>query len=252
MEFTDHSVISPKYSIQKLVGATIEDKIDVFEDQIQSWIIEPAKRLLSTAHADRAVLILATTYFEAVASYFRGRESKNAEREFFKAGLLAVFPELRDGPLFIKRMSEMFSSISADEITDKIADSLYSELRCGLFHIGLLRPRITITQGLCLHPVSDPETGEVRTILLDPGLFLKRVEDHLHRYAAQLRTPSDSQRANFQKLFDERFGIEPKCQPIQDRAGFQRQVAGLKTELEKLPADRQEQLSRELERESEK
>jgi hypothetical protein len=35
--------------------------------------------------------------------------------------------------------------------------------------------------------------------------------------------------------------------PKKDRAWFERKVAELKTELEKLPADRQEQLKRELE-----
>jgi hypothetical protein len=42
-----------------------------------------------------------------------------------------------------------------------------------------------------------------------------------------------------------------KTGPKQDRAWFERKVAELKVDLEKLPADRQEQLKRELEYESE-
>lgn len=38
-----------------------------------------------------------------------------------------------------------------------------------------------------------------------------------------------------------------KAAPKKDRAWFERKVAELRTELEKLPADRQEQLRRELE-----
>ncbi len=38
-----------------------------------------------------------------------------------------------------------------------------------------------------------------------------------------------------------------KTAPKKDRAWFERKVAELKTELEKLPADRQTQLKRELE-----
>jgi hypothetical protein len=38
-----------------------------------------------------------------------------------------------------------------------------------------------------------------------------------------------------------------KGKPKQDREWFERKVAELKSELEKLPADRQEQLTRELE-----
>ena len=40
-----------------------------------------------------------------------------------------------------------------------------------------------------------------------------------------------------------------KLRPEQDQAWFERQVAELKAALEKLPADRQEQLKRELEQE---
>jgi len=43
-----------------------------------------------------------------------------------------------------------------------------------------------------------------------------------------------------------RIGKSKKAAPKQDRAWFERKVAELKTELEKLSADRQEQLRREL------
>jgi ubiquinone biosynthesis protein UbiJ len=42
-----------------------------------------------------------------------------------------------------------------------------------------------------------------------------------------------------------------KVPPEKDRAWFERKVAELKTELEKLPKDRQEQLKREMEEGSE-
>jgi hypothetical protein len=41
--------------------------------------------------------------------------------------------------------------------------------------------------------------------------------------------------------------VKKRTAPKKDRAWFRRKVAELKTELEKLPADRQEQLKRELE-----
>jgi hypothetical protein len=48
-----------------------------------------------------------------------------------------------------------------------------------------------------------------------------------------------------------RTGKAKKAEPKKDQAWFERKVAELKTELEKLPADRQEQLKRELEEGSE-
>lgn len=44
-----------------------------------------------------------------------------------------------------------------------------------------------------------------------------------------------------------RTGKANKTGPKKNRAWFERKVAELKTELEKLPADRQEQVKRELE-----
>jgi hypothetical protein len=41
--------------------------------------------------------------------------------------------------------------------------------------------------------------------------------------------------------------VKTKAAPKRDRAWFERKVAELKTELEKLPADRQEQLAKVLE-----
>jgi hypothetical protein len=49
-----------------------------------------------------------------------------------------------------------------------------------------------------------------------------------------------------------RTGKAKKKGPEKDRAWFERKAAELKTELEKLPADRQEQLSRELEDEGDR
>jgi hypothetical protein len=42
--------------------------------------------------------------------------------------------------------------------------------------------------------------------------------------------------------------VETKAEPKRDWTWFERTVAELKTELEKLPADRQEELMRELEK----
>jgi hypothetical protein len=55
------------------------------------------------------------------------------------------------------------------------------------------------------------------------------------------------------KRRDSRAGGKPKAKaaPKKDRAWFERKVAGLKAELEKLPADRQVQFKRELEAEKE-
>ena len=55
------------------------------------------------------------------------------------------------------------------------------------------------------------------------------------------------------KRKDSRAGkLKTKAVPKKDRAWFERKVAELKAELDKLPTDRQEQLRRELEDEGER
>jgi hypothetical protein len=56
-----------------------------------------------------------------------------------------------------------------------------------------------------------------------------------------------------EKRQDSRTSGKPKTKaaPKRDREWFERKVAELKAELDTLPADRQEQLKRELEEESE-
>lgn len=54
------------------------------------------------------------------------------------------------------------------------------------------------------------------------------------------------------KRQDSRAAGKPKKKAAKDQAWFERKVAELKAELDKLPADRQEQLRRELEDEPER
>ena len=54
------------------------------------------------------------------------------------------------------------------------------------------------------------------------------------------------------KRKDSRAARKPNTKAAKDRAWFERKVAELKAELEKLPAERQRQLRRELEDEGER
>jgi hypothetical protein len=68
--------------------------IDVFEDQLRTWLFEQARTIAPHEHAGPAILALVTPYFEAVACYLRGRSSRWNETEFLRAGLEAVFPRV--------------------------------------------------------------------------------------------------------------------------------------------------------------
>jgi hypothetical protein len=210
--FTDHSVLSPYHSTDEVLSETTLDlKIDIFVDQIQNWILGPAEALVSTAHCERAVLMLATSYFEPIACYLSGRESEGGSRDYFRSGLLAVFPEIAEHPLYCKDWLGQLDSppeVPSDfveRIVDETCQSVYRDLRCGLFHMGLLRPRILLTRGIALSCIFDPGDWQVQCILIDPLLFLERVQAHLQRYVAALRHSSGVHRDNFERLWNTRF-----------------------------------------------
>ena len=75
--------ISPNFSSEKLHNPTLEDLIDVFEDRMRFWLLEPAKVLAPHPHGQVASLNLLLTYFEGVWSYIQGRDSRGNYEIFF-------------------------------------------------------------------------------------------------------------------------------------------------------------------------
>src|SRR5258705_265378 len=90
--------VSPNFDSSKLANATTEDKIDVFEDQMNSWLLAHAHALASanypsSQHTGFAILTLVGSYFETIASYLQGASSEHQSATFFAFGFRAVFPE---------------------------------------------------------------------------------------------------------------------------------------------------------------
>ena len=210
--FTDHSQLSPHFATDDILkDPSLVRKADVLEDQVQFWLLNPADALLATAHGERAALTLGSAYFELIACYLAGAESDGHSRPFFRRGLLEVFPEIADSPKQTARwLSEVAGHCEGDEIVERIvkeiSGSLYRDLRCGLVHIGLLRPRILLTSGIACNSIMDSESWTVTSILIDPYLFLDRIRQHFRSYITALRQGTgDSLQINFERLWDARF-----------------------------------------------
>src|SRR5262245_11973387 len=138
---TATSSISPQFTNGKLASGKIEDKIDVFEDQISGWLLCPAQALCSPGCSERAnagfaVLAIVCSYFEAIESYHRGSESRKKSKQFFRGGFLKVFPDLSRS---LKAAGHSLPGLEAE-----IADDVYEQLRCGLFHEALVKHRVLI------------------------------------------------------------------------------------------------------------
>jgi hypothetical protein len=151
-------------------------------------------RLLATnpdasgQHAGFAVLALCLVYVESIACFLRGETSDNKSREFFDAGLTAVFPDL--DPADLAAFSREF----------------YRQVRCGLLHQGLTRGKVAITRGASAAlAVSLDASQALQQATIDPWLFLAHVEAHLSGYVARLRNPAEKDlRAAFETWFDSR------------------------------------------------
>jgi hypothetical protein len=176
--------ISPQFDQTKLAGGQIEDKIDVYEDQILGWLIAPAKLMLNHQHAGFAILTLALTYFEPLGQFLPGESSRSVD--CFKRGFFSVYP-------------------NAPSIDDSVIGVLYDQLRCGMFHRGITKALVQITQNQGASIVVRQGSGsEVTSVIVNPWSLLTDIEMHVKTYCAALGDPADPRRRAFNSWFDAR------------------------------------------------
>jgi hypothetical protein len=168
--------ISPRYDSSKLNPGTFDDRLDVYEDLVCGWLIDSGRILNRHEHAGFGVLQTALAYFEGYAVFFRGEDSRNRSRLFFKEGFESVFPEVIG---------------YAQSVRDDFIDIMYYDGRCGLFHLGMARRRILLQDGSPVFRITTDASGQgFEAIRIDRYGLIDRIDRHLSSYAAQLRNPS--------------------------------------------------------------
>src|SRR5262245_49177842 len=127
--------ISPSYRVGEVDLVKLDDRIKVYEDQVRGWLLGPAKALLPMPHSGFAVLHILMGYFEHHAIYRLGASSARKSKQFFRQGFVAVFPKPAetDAP-----------GVKPEEVSEWLADIMYSDARCGLFHEWIARRGIAI------------------------------------------------------------------------------------------------------------
>jgi len=183
--------ISPNHVSTDLIGASVETKLDVFEDQVRGWLLNHAYALASNSypaskHAGIPILALCLVYVEAIACFINGQTSDGNSGGFFKDGLIAIFPE-------------------NSSTLQKYSKDFYRQVRCGLIHQGMTRWRIGISQDAPnAIEIYDPN-GVFEFAMINPWVFLDRVNQHFTGYAADIRNPANTTlRNNFENWFDNR------------------------------------------------
>ncbi len=109
-----------------------------------------------------AILHLCIQYFEMVEQFETGRSSEFNSKKFFVGGFRRVFPT----PSF----------------TDLDLESIYSVLRCGMYHSGIPKSRICLDRDL--HYAIRFEQGIVSG---NPSLFVDALIEHFQRLCSFLR-----------------------------------------------------------------
>ena len=69
--------VSPNFTTDKLKTDSLDDKFDVFEDQMQGWFFDHARALTQTPkgeHSGFVILMISISYIEAIAAYMQGEE----------------------------------------------------------------------------------------------------------------------------------------------------------------------------------
>src|SRR6185503_18827988 len=123
--------ISPRFTTEKLASGKLEDMIDVFEDQMRGWLIDPANQLVHHQHAGFGILAIVLSYFEPIGQFLDGKAGKSKAQ--FTRGLKASFRIWRR--TFLPRSSQSSTTNCAAGCFTMASRRAKSQLRL----LGLIR-----------------------------------------------------------------------------------------------------------------
>jgi len=164
--------ISPKHLASTLKPGDVDGAICVFEAAVQGWMLDHAialtrPRYKNGRHAGFAILLLVSSYFEAIEPYFPGSTATTSSDKW-RAGFRRVFPEL--------------AAVSAKNI-----DRIYGLVRCGLYHSLSAGSEVQIDRAGPPVKIDVDSAGSFRAAEVNPWELLKRVQSHFAGYIADLK-----------------------------------------------------------------
>jgi hypothetical protein len=193
--------ISPKFTEDKLNNPSVDDLIDIFEDRINAWLLEPSNHLMQKEIGWIPGYALLLSYFEGIWIYISGKDSNNKSKQFFKNAFVDVF-----------RQSGLSEALLA-----RVGGLLYEDARCGFFHDGMFRGRIFFAptnkgEMLITLPKKDgklDETGSIQSVIIDARKSHSAVSNHFAAFISRLRNPLESSlRNSFYNICREKWGFD--------------------------------------------
>lgn len=200
MPHTTLHYISPSHTHEKLDSASYSDLVDLFEDRMRKWLLEPVLHLLKLEHGNVPAVSLVLGYFEGIEIYHSGKDSKNASKDFFRRGFQRVFRTKPENA----------------HLYDDVVDGLYVQARCGFSHDGLFRNRVFFNDARpealsVTWPRKDGvflKDGHLESVVINADRFVAGVVEHFDKYIALLRAESDLVlKANFLAAVDMKWGL---------------------------------------------
>lgn len=157
--------------------AEFETHVRIYDDRVRGWFLEAARQL---PHDGFVVLMIVAAYFEGNEQYRQGETSEKKSRSFFGEAFDRIFPALA---------------------SSGAAKTFYEEARCGLFHDGMTRGSIRISN----HFASPIEANDGK-LFLNPNKLLDVVIGDHALYVRDLLDPAnDDLRTKFKKIWESRW-----------------------------------------------
>lgn len=174
------AIITDETTGQQLNPNCIDDKITIYERQVNGWFLDRASELIIGTNNGFIVLMVAASYIEGAQQYINGVTSNGRSKEFFRQGLTRIF-ELNDIP-------------------ETLINKFYRDVRCGLFHNGMSGDLVIISREFLI-PIKFTQTPT--TIEINPELFLLKIKRDFSDYIQTLRNHNNvTERVKFGQMFN--------------------------------------------------
>ena len=193
--------ISPNHyeSILTKSDDSIEKRIEIYESRLEGWTIGAAKHLMCYEPGGYAFCYLLASYFESYTVYYRGEDSENKGKDFFRQGFFSVFTDLEE-----KTTSEK----------KEIINIMWKSFRCGLYHTGFPNEKIALVTSEIPITIIYDSSRKINEIRIDTSRFILAIEEHIKTYVGKLRDKKEIElRENFYKAYKLLLGFKYQVQP---------------------------------------
>lgn len=146
----------------------VNDKITIYERQVNDWFLIPATNLArNNKNKGFIILMICLSYLEGAEQIRQGQNSQNNSSRFFISAINRIYPNM-----YLEHQLR----------------NLYSQARCGLFHNGMVEGKIIINSAfpLSLEFVNENE------IRINPKSLLKDIKVDFKNLISELRLNQES------------------------------------------------------------